>query len=69
MRDDIYYDSWCVIGLLDDGKTAFYADNSCTMYLEFSVEVARFIVERLRNNLMYGYKLIDFIYNKRAYRG
>lgn len=61
---ELYSDGWCVIIEKDNG-TCFFADASCTSYIEFSKAVAMHIIKRMKENQEHGYNLIDYIYRKR----
>lgn len=64
-QSELYKDSFCVIGINDDGTGGFYADISLT-YIEFSATVARFLVRKLKTNERQGYRLIDMLVRRRA---
>ena len=60
MENCIYWDGFVTVEKIDD-KKAFIASFSGDMYIEISMSVARYLVERLEGCEENGYKIIDRI--------
>lgn len=66
---ELYNDGWCVIVERDDNGICFYADRSCTSYIELTKTVALHIIKKMKENQERGYGLIDYIHKKRINGG
>lgn len=60
----LYYDGFLLIERKDN-ETAFIVDVLCTMYIEISINIAIYIVNKLNENMEKGYRMIDHIINNR----
>lgn len=61
----LYYDGWLAIELDTEHNRAIIAD-SVRNYAEISIPVAKYVTERLRENLKRGYRLIDLVFKRRT---
>lgn len=60
MENCMYWDGWLSVEK-KDSKTAYIVNGSGLFYLEISMKVARYLVERLEGSMENGYKVVDRI--------
>ena len=60
MENCMYWDGFVTVEKIDD-KKAFIASLQGNLYIEISMKVARYLVERLEGSMKNCYKIIDRI--------
>ena len=63
--NNLYYNDGFLCIEKKDNNTAFIASCLCNMYVEISIEVATYIIKKLKENIKNGYSMIDFIISNR----